>query len=163
MKIEVAGLSEAAEVASILQAAARWLIESGKPLWSPTDFSVEKLKDDVLSGQVFAARLDGAIVGVMMFQLEDTIFWPDDEIGTSAFVHKLAVHRSFSGTGISTELLTFAKNKTQSLNLKQLRLDCVADRTKLRDIYESFGFRLHSYVTKWNRDFARYELPLETS
>jgi GNAT superfamily N-acetyltransferase len=160
MKVEAVGLSEAVDVASVLQEAARWLIEAGKPLWSLEEFSEDGLRPDILRGEYFAAHLNGAIVGVMKFQLEDKIFWPEEESGASAFVHKLAVRRSHSGVGISTELLSFAKGRAQSLGLRQLRLDCLADRAKLRQLYEGFGFQLHSIVTKWNRSFARYELPL---
>lgn len=163
MKIEVVALQEASEVASLLQEAARWLIEVGKPLWSPADFSVESLRVDILNGEYFAAHLDGAIAGVIKFQLEDQVFWPEDEPGHSAYVHKLAIRRVNAGTGVSAALLSFAKSRAQTLHLNHLKLDCVADRTKVRELYERFGFQLHSQVTKWNRNFARYELPLSPS
>jgi hypothetical protein len=41
-----------------------------------------------------------------------------------------------------------------------VRLDCVADRTALRSLYEGFGFSLHSEIRKGTSSFARYELRL---
>ena len=40
-----------------------------------------------------------------------------------------------------------------------LPLDCVVDRHWLRELYECFGFALHSVVQKGATSFARYELP----
>ncbi|MEB0060361.1 GNAT family N-acetyltransferase [Variovorax sp. LG9.2] len=79
-------------------------------------------------------------------------------IGTSAFVHKLAVRRAWAKKGVSTELLSYARTRAQELGRAHLRLDCVADRHGLRSLYESFGFDLHSVVTIRATSFARYQL-----
>ncbi|MEO5736634.1 MAG: GNAT family N-acetyltransferase [Variovorax sp.] len=62
------------------------------------------------------------------------------------------------GQSVSTALLAFARTRTARLGRPWLRLDCVADRTALRTLYECFGFSLHSVVSKGARSFARYEL-----
>lgn len=160
MKVEMVSPSDVSGVVSVLQAAAHWLAENGNALWSPTDFSEELLAADIAEGQFFAAWIDGSIAGVVKFQLEDPVFWPEDKVGTSAFVHKLAVCREFAGSGVSTALLAFARGRAELLGLQQLRLDCVADRLRLRQLYEDFGFKLHSIVKRWGVDFARYELVL---
>ena len=59
--------------------------------------------------------------------------WP----GTSAFIHKLAVRRAWAKKGVSTELLSYARARARDLARAYLRLDCVADRKALRDLYAS--------------------------
>lgn len=83
-----------------------------------------------------------------------------DEIapGTSAFIRKLAVRRAWAKKGVSTELLSFARAHARALARPYLRLDCVADRLGLRDLYEHFGFAVHSVIRKGTVSFARDEL-----
>ncbi len=94
----------------------------------------------------------------MKFELEDRYFWPELAPGTSAFVHKLAVRRAWAKKGVSTELLSFARARARALGLPYLRLDCVADRPGLRNLYGHFGFALHSIIQKGAVSFARYEM-----
>jgi len=110
--------------------------------------------------QAVVAEDDGRIVGAIRFQLEDQLFWPDLDGRDSAFVHRLAVRRTHAGRGVSTELLQWAVDRARSLGKRCLRLDCDADRTRLRALYERFGFRLHSYRQVGAYYVSRYELPL---
>lgn len=158
MQIEQARIDDADAVASVLQEAAQWLSNTGRPLWIPSEVSHERVLHDIEAGIFFAARNGDDVIGAMRFELEDPFFWPEIEAGTSAFVHKLAVRRSWADKGVSTALLTFARDRARGLECRYLRLDCVADRQALRAIYERFGFVLHSYVQKGARSFARYEL-----
>jgi hypothetical protein len=103
----------------------------------------------VNDGLFHIARQDGQLVGVMKFELEDAYFWPEVLPGTSAFVHKLAVRR--------------ARTRAQQLGRAHLRLDCVADRQGLRNLYEGFGFALHSVIQIGAFSYARYELPTATT
>jgi GNAT superfamily N-acetyltransferase len=106
------------------------------------------------------AEADGAVVGAIRFQLEDTLFWPDVDGADSAFVHRLAVRRSHAGRGISVALLQWAADRGRVLGKQYLRLDCDAHRTRLRELYERFGFRLHSYRQVGAYYVSRYELQI---
>ncbi len=99
--------------------------------------------------------------GAMRFQLEDLLFWPDIPQEESAFVHRLVVARRFKGQGVSTALLQWAVQHTRACGRKFLRLDCDAERRRLRALYEAFGFRLHSYRQVQSYYVARYEYRLE--
>ena len=98
------------------------------------------------------------MAGVMKFELEDAHFWPEVPAGTSAFIHKLAVRRAWSKKGVSGELLSYARTRARNLGRTHLRLDCVADRQGLRNLYERFGFALHSVIQIGAASHARYEL-----
>lgn len=160
MNIQEACPSDVPMIASVLQEAARWLVGEGKALWSPAEFDHERVLRDTSAGLFHVAREGDQLAGVMKFELEDAYFWPEVVPGTSAFVHKLAVRRAWAKKGVSTELLSYAQARARHLARAYLRLDCVADRKGLRNLYEQFGFVLHSVVQKGALSFARYELPI---
>lgn len=161
MNIQEARPSDAPMIASVLQDAARWLADSGRALWSGPDIGHERVLQDAAAGLFHVARDGEQVVGVMKFELEDAYFWPEVVPGTSAFVHKLAVRRAWAKKGVSTELLSYARTRAQQLGRSHLRLDCVANRQGLRNLYEDFGFVLHSVVQRGTTSFARYELSTE--
>jgi GNAT superfamily N-acetyltransferase len=123
---------------------AAWLDARGESLWPADLLADAAIAADVDAGQFWIADVGDVPSGVVRLQRSDPDFWPDVPDGTSLFLHRLAVRRSVAGQGVSTALLRFAVERTRELGLESLRLDCVADRPKLRAIYERFGFIHHS-------------------
>lgn len=164
MNIHLARDSDAAAVGSVLQEAALWLAEAGRPLWSAAEISPERVRGDTEKGLFHIAwhghPANDQVIGVMKIELEDAHFWPEIPAGTSAYVHKLAVRRSWAKMGVSAALLAYARTHAQQLRRGCLRLDCAADRQKLRSLYEDFGFTLNNVVQIGARSYARYELPI---
>lgn len=158
MSIRVACVADIPMVCSVLNEAAQWLAADLRPLWSPVEIAPERVESDVGQGLFYLAQADDHTIGVMKFELEDRHFWPEIPLGSSAYVHKLAVRRAWAKQGVSTELLAFARKRTAELGRSYLRLDCVADRQGLRALYEGFGFSLHSVVQRGRMSYARYEI-----
>jgi GNAT superfamily N-acetyltransferase len=144
-------------VSSILCEAAGWIEGRGEPLWLQHELRPENIAQDVAAERYFLSLRRGRPVGVMRYQLEDPLFWPDRPTGESAYVHRLAVRRSEAGTGVSTDLLRWAVSRTRDLERDFLRLDCPYDRARLRAMYERFGFRHHSDRQAGPYFVARYE------
>src|SRR5580704_5765547 len=92
-------------VADILQEAARWLEQAGMPLWLTGELEAERIAADVGAGFFVLAECAGDSAGVMKFQLDDQMFWPEERRKDAAYVHRLAVRRRYAGTGLSSELL----------------------------------------------------------
>jgi len=166
---------DAARVASIRQAtgddtralvetlteAASWVERlDGTTMWVEGELEEQRGRSEAEAGLFVVAEIDGQVVGAIRFQLEDRLFWPDLDGSDSAFVHRLAVRRANAGQGISTALLHWAVDRARSLGKRYLRLDCDADRPRLRDLYERFGFRLHSYRQVGAYFVSRYELQI---
>ena len=146
MKIEIrqARPDEVEIVAGILGEAARWLTDSGMTMWRDNELIPERIAEDVKAGLFFLACCDGTPAGTVKFQLEDRQFWPDVPEGESAFIHRLAVKREYSGMGVSTGIFKWSVERARGLGKLWLRLDCEAARPRLRAVYERFGFRHHS-------------------
>ncbi len=147
-------------VEALLLEAACWVDALGVVMWEDGELERERLAAEIAAGQFFLAESDGAAAGVVRFQLEDPLFWPDMPSGEAAFVHRLAVSRQFKGLGVSSALLGWAVAHARELGRKYLRLDCDASRPKLRALYERAGFRLHSFRQVGPYYVARYEYPL---
>jgi GNAT superfamily N-acetyltransferase len=144
-------------ISRVLVEAAEWLMSIGMPLWDPRDLGSESLIDDVCAGRYLVSLVGDRVVGTVRLQLADPQFWPEAADGEAAYVHRLAVSRCVAKTGLSLELLRFAAHQARALGRPLLRLDCVADRTRLRGFYEAAGFRHHSDRQCGPYFVARYE------
>jgi GNAT superfamily N-acetyltransferase len=152
---------EAPIVETMLRDAARWVDALGVVMWDEGELDSTRIAREVADGQFFVAEVNGVIAGAVRFQLEDRLFWPDIAQEESAFVHRLVVARAFKGQGVSTALLEWSIDRARTLGKRCLRLDCDAERTKLRALYERCGFRLHSYRQVTSYYVARYEYLLD--
>src|SRR5688572_17035861 len=104
---------ETEKIAEILCEAARWLEQGGMRMWRDDELLPSHIAADVGAGLFHLAECDGEAAGVVKFQLEDELFWPDVPPMESAFVHRLAVRRRFAGGGISSALLAWAVEQTR--------------------------------------------------
>ena len=161
--IRLATDQEVALVSEILTEAARWLQESSMPLWREDELEPSRIADELAAELFFVAVCSGTPVGTIKFQLDDPVVWPEAKSGDAAYVHRLAVRRSFAGTGVSTALLRWAVERTRSLGRSYLRLDCEASRPRLKQLYESFGFRRFDdkqvgryFVTRYEYSVGKY-------
>jgi GNAT superfamily N-acetyltransferase len=159
--IRRAGTGDARLVGDMLREAASWVDAQGPVMWDEGELSPIAIAADVEAGQFFIADVDGVPAGAVRFQLHDPLFWPDLDGDDSAFIHRLVVRRAFKGQGVSTALLQWAVSHARALGKRYLRLDCDASRGKLRQLYEGFGFRLHSFRQVTSYYVARYVLPLD--
>lgn len=157
IKVRPATAQDAEAVASILTEAARWQEQAGAPVWLEGELTAEKIGAEVAAGLFFLAELEGEPAGTVKFQLEDALFWPDLPTADAAYVHRLAVRRRHAGKGVSAALLRWAAERTRRQDRRFLRLDCDANRPRLRAVYENFGFRHHSDRHVGRYFVARYE------
>jgi GNAT superfamily N-acetyltransferase len=151
---------DAQVVSDILLEAARWLQRQGASMWRDDELLPERIAGDISAGLFFLAESDKEAVGTLKFQCSDPVFWPDVPVDESAFIHRVAIRRRFSGGGVSSALLVWAAERAQVLGYRYLRLDCEASRLRLRAVYERFGFRHHSDRQVGPYFVSRYELPL---
>lgn len=160
-RIRRAGPPDAGAIEAMLREAALWVDALGVVMWEEGELDPSHIAAEVEAGQFVVAEIGGDMAGAIRFQLDDPLFWPDLPPGRSAFVHRLVVRRAFKGRGISQALLAWAVNEARTEGRDALRLDCDADRVKLRALYEAFGFRLHSHRQVGPYYVSRYEYLLE--
>jgi GNAT superfamily N-acetyltransferase len=157
ISIRQATIADLEIVADVLAEAAMWLERRNMRLWQPEHIAPTAINQDIQQGLYYLAVYEGAVAGVVKFQTEDLEFWPDIDQSSSAFLHRLAVRRQFSGGSVSTQIFQWAIAHSYTLGKQFLRLDCVADRLRLRAVYENFGFQHHSDRQVGAYFVARYE------
>ena len=148
-------------ISETLIEAEKWVEQlDGTVMWVEGELEEDRVRAEVHAGMFVVAEIDGQIAGALRFQLEDRLFWPDLDGRDSAFVHRLAVRRAFAGQGVSNALLEWAVDRARAIGKRWLRLDCDAERSRLRAFYERFGFQLHSYRQVGSYYVSRYELQI---
>ncbi len=157
ISLRQATLADLDTVSEILSEAAAWLDLQNMTLWHQEHISLSVISQDIKLGLFYIAVCEDIAAGVVKFQTEDLEYWPDISQTDSAFLHRLAVRRSFAGGGVSTQIFQWAIEYSRNLGKHFLRLDCVADRPRLRLVYENFGFKHHSDRQVGSRFVARYE------
>jgi ribosomal protein S18 acetylase RimI-like enzyme len=138
--IERATLAETDLLIEIHEDAARWLWSRGIHQWEPGTFPRDRLMACIERGEVYVVRLDGEPVGMAIVQEADEYIWgtrPDDAL----YLHGLRVLRAYAGRGIGRSILRWAEEQVAAQGRMYMRLDCMADNTKLRAYYEDAGFR----------------------
>ncbi|MEH2211036.1 GNAT family N-acetyltransferase [Nostoc sp.] len=115
ISIRQATIQDTTIVSDVLLEAALWLQQSGSPLWHESEVSPESISKDVANGLFFIAEWAGEPAGTIKFQLEDLLFWPDISQEESAFVHRFAVRRHYSGGKVSSALLAWAVEQARTL------------------------------------------------
>ena len=127
------------------------------PLWQQEHISLSVIQQDIELGLFYIAFCEGIAAGVVIFQTEDLVFWPDIVQSNSAFLHRLAVRRSCAGGSVSTQIFRWAIEHSRELGKHFLRLECVAEHPRLRSVYENFSFQHHSDRQVGAYFVARYE------
>ncbi|WP_309739360.1 GNAT family N-acetyltransferase [Chamaesiphon sp. OTE_20_metabat_361] len=155
--VRQANLDDLSTVSDILAEAAAWLDRENMTLWQQEHISLSVIQQDIEQGLFYIACCGDIAAGVVIFQTEDLVFWPDIIQTDSTFLHRLAVRRSFAGGSVSTQIFQWAIDRTRELGRHFVRLDCVADRPRLRSVYENFGFKHHSDRQVGAYFVARYE------
>ena len=149
------------EAINIMQEAARWLVDTGRPMWDDEDLSFEKLNN---SPDEFWVIWEGEnSVASMILSYEDNFFWPDIAPNTSGFIHKLSVRRDYASKGYAKMLVEHAKKLCANKGIKYLRLDCDPHREGLLKFYKECGFTLVEMkilnTKKWGTiDLAMFEM-----
>lgn len=149
---------ESIEVFSkVLHDSAVWLNSINQPMWKYEDITSEELLKKYRAEDMKLCYEQGKLIGAYVLQWYDPLFWASLQENESGILHKLAVCRESAKKGYGSKLIESAELICKERNIKWLRLNCGTFRNKLRDFYESNGFKMVDRVFIDNRDQIRYE------
>jgi GNAT superfamily N-acetyltransferase len=140
----------------VLMEASEWLNSIGQSMWKVCDLSVQKLLEKYCLEEMKLCYDNSNLIGVYVIQWNDPLFWSELKENESGFLHKLAVCKEYSGKGYGRKLIQSAEQLCKEHNIKWLRLNCGTFRPRLRNFYESEGFKVLDRVFIDNRDQIRY-------
>ena len=150
---------DAPTVRAILLEANAWLEQRGARLWTDAEICAAAVARDIAEDATYLAECDGACAATLKLQSMDLEVWPELPQEEALYIHRFAVRRKFSGGALSNELLAWALERTRALGRPFLRLECEAQRLRLRAFYERFGFRFRDERQVGEFLLARYEMP----
>ncbi len=123
----------------VLESANQRTAEKGEVQWLPCHLTAEAVFGEGVEPWMLLE--EGVPAAVVLLVQEDPTFWPDKAGEKALYIHRLAVAKGFEGRGLAHAVLDFAAEYARNLGIPLLRLDCKADRQKLRQVYEAWGFR----------------------
>ena len=138
---------------AVLADAAAWLRTRSVEQW-PDRFPPDWVMPAIEAGETWLAEIDGQIVGSLVVQWDDPLFWagyPSD----AGYLHRLAVRRH--GGRLGARLLLWAEEHAAAERKAYLRLDCVASNESLRAYYERAGYEHVGDVTVDEFTQSRYK------
>ncbi|MFC5825620.1 GNAT family N-acetyltransferase [Nonomuraea insulae] len=139
-------------VLTLLSDTAEWLYAQGVRQWPRGGFGPERIEPLIeervlflLDDELRYLDPDESAPPVATIALDDHAdpeFWTSaDDPGSALYIHKLAVARPWSGSGLGDALLDWARAAAFSAGLPWLRLDCAKANPRLQGYYRDRGFR----------------------
>ena len=139
-------------VLTLLADTAEWLYSRGVRQWPRGGFGPERIEPLIeervlylVDDELRYLELDDTMPPVATIALDghaDPEFWTmADDPRAALYVHKLAVARPWSGSGLGDALLDWAGTAAYDAGLPWLRLDCAKSNPRLQDYYRRRGFR----------------------
>lgn len=158
-------------IKAMLQQAAQWLQTKGSKQWSGILKGEDRhnTSEAIERGEVFLGTVGNQTAGMFVLwsrQSEwDEMFWEKDPSEAYLYLHRLTVQRSFSGQGISKQLLVEAKAYAKKKGFAAIRLDCVADNAYLNRLYQDADFicigkKIDIMADGVKKDFHLYQCDL---
>ena len=149
--------------AALLAESARRMVRLGTPMWPPEDMTEENMRAQYRAEEMFVGYCNGAPAFTCTFQESDDKFWGEGSGDAGAlYIHKIAVADAFVGKGMVYRMFEYAKAEARRRGKTRLRLDCRLERTKVRAIYDDYGFYAveEKHLFGWYHGIA-YEYLLE--
>lgn len=128
-------------VIGLLEEVAAWLESKGINQWPVGWFrdSMAFYAEAIGRGEMYLASVGDEVVGTLRLGWEDANVWPD-VADDAAYVHTLAVRRTWAGRRLGRRLLEWVEAQAASAGKNYLRLDCITSNDVLRRYYEDAGF-----------------------
>jgi GNAT superfamily N-acetyltransferase len=145
-------------VLAVLADASAWLRRRGVEQW-PDRFPTDWVMPAIEAGETWLAEIDGQIVGCLVVQWDDSLFWPGYP-SDAGYLHRLAASRH--GGGLGARLLLWAEDHAAAEGKTYLRLDCVASNASLRAYYERRAYQYVGDVAVDDFTQSRYEKRVAT-
>lgn len=133
--------SQFEHASEVLTEVAQDLISKGQELCQLERFTPVALKRELVPDTLVTGHISEKPIAVMVLVFHDPLFWPNIKPDESSFVHKLAVLPEYRGQGLAAEMLEHAATQTLAKGINVTRLDCAAERSKLRAFYKKLGYK----------------------
>lgn len=154
-------------IQGILKQTAQWLHSIGSSQWSEilegkdnhnTPLAIER-------GEVYYATVDDQVTGMFILWNKqskwDEEMWGYDRNQEWLYLHRVNIVRKYAGTSVVHQMIEEAKKIAVKKQVRGIRLDCMAEKSYLNNLYQDIGFsfveRIKNYDTGVEKvDFNLY-------
>lgn len=105
----------------------------------PREVDKQEIGELFETGELYVALWQDEIAGAFRLNERDH-HWDDD--GAALYVHAFAVNRTFKGQGIGQAMLDWAGDEARRRGKHFVRLDCMNENPRLKQVYTDAGFEL---------------------
>ncbi len=140
MIVELAKIEDLEAIHKIIYDRCLWFQEKNVKGWNinfyPEKYNKDYFKEQMRINQLFVAKSNNKVCGVMLLKDEDRDFWNDNKY--CYYIHHLATDIKIKGIG--NLLLNYAIEQCKKDNKDYLRLDCYKTSVFLNEYYKKVGF-----------------------
>jgi len=142
-------VQDADKAIEVMYKAAKWLEESGKgpnKWWQSQNMNRKFMLQHAEPSEFYVVLIgENPVACAILQDNQRNQSWESVDKGVKVnalYIHWLAVHPGYRGTGLPKLLVDFAAKRAAANGIHLLRLDTNAQEAKLRKIYEDLGFEL---------------------
>lgn len=148
MKIEKATQKDCGEVTKLYDSITEYLAEhTNYPGWRKGIYpSAEDAEAGIQGKVLYTAKANGKIVGTFILrntpeEAYNTVDWKGEtDYGKIFVLHTFAVHPDYLKFGIGEKMLRFIIELSQTMGIKEIRLDVYEKNLPAMRLYEKCGF-----------------------
>ncbi|MEV4947387.1 GNAT family N-acetyltransferase [Streptomyces sp. NPDC053755] len=141
LRFRRADATDLSTVVRLRDDAARWMLARGVTgQWRPGELGRDHFHRILRSGEVWLAEVADRVVGAWELWWEDEDAW-GPQPPTAGYVHRLMVDHGSVPPGTGRQLLRAAERRVAEAGREWVRLDCLADNTRLNAYYRDAGYR----------------------
>lgn len=137
-------------ILDLWKGSARWIQSKGINQWNPDHLSMNQVYECFNNGfEFYLARLNEEVVGTLYICWSDPVLWEELDNHESGYIHRFAVSRNHTGHGIGKQLIHWAERYIRGKGKIHIRLDCMAENTRLNQYYLDLGYK-HVRFLNWS-------------
>lgn len=156
-QIKIATNDECSQIINMLKEVAQWMKDKGIDQWQflLQGGDDEEIKQAVANNDTYIILKNKEIIATFTLSSKQTDWdihiFGDDTLSNSLYLHRLAVTPKYMKKGIGKNILNWIHENINS-DKKFLKLDCVANNTKLNNFYKNNCFE-HIGITDGHSKF----------
>ncbi|GAA4310692.1 GNAT family N-acetyltransferase [Pontixanthobacter gangjinensis] len=143
--IRKANINDLQEVKALTEACAKAMIQKHIYQWNEHYPSIDRLKADILSEELYVFKANNEIVGIIVItETMDEEYIPIQWLSKTSnnlYIHRLAVLPSLWGNRYARKLMDFAETYARENQYESVRLDTFSQNKRNQKFYETRGYQ----------------------
>jgi GNAT superfamily N-acetyltransferase len=142
-----ADVSDINTVLKLLVHAAKWLQTKNTSQWdyylTDLEGNTEEVRESIMEENTFLIYCEEQAIATITLEGTpnewDRDIWQDEvEEQNVMYIHRIVVHRDYSGKRIGSNLLKWAEDKARVAGKKKVRFDCLHNNKNLNNYYKQY-------------------------